>query len=77
MNDKDVNSYEASLGYKPSADINKLCEKHDLSRHDLIVVATRVARVLQVTPNQALLKLENVENLSDYLVSLKFQEAEG
>ncbi len=27
MNDKDVNSYEASLGYKPSADINKLVRK--------------------------------------------------
>lgn len=70
-------NYEENFGYKPSADVNKLCEKHGLSRHELIVVATRVARVLQVTPNQALLKLENVTNLTDYLVSLKFQEAEG
>lgn len=59
-------------------DIQLILKKFDLGRHDLIFVATQIARIERISPKQALQKLEeDVENLEEYLVSLKFKEAEG
>lgn len=76
MNKKPYQSTDESHIEQP--DIQKILEKHDLGRHDLIFVATQVARIEKISPKQALQKLEeDVENLEEYLVALKFKEAEG
>jgi hypothetical protein len=55
-------------------DVSKVCDKHNIGRHDLIVIATRVARLGEFTPLEALEKLAVVDNIDDYLVSLEFNK---
>lgn len=60
--------------YLEQPDIQRITDKHQVGRHDLIFIAATVARVLKISPKDALLELETVENLEDYLISLKFKE---
>jgi len=71
MNNKEQSLYKDSE-FLYSADVQKICEKHNLSRHSIIIIATKVARLGDFTPKEALLKLSAVDNIDDYLVNLKF-----
>lgn len=53
-------------------DVSRVCDKHNIGRHDLIIVATKVARLGDFTPLEALEKLATIDNIEDYLVSLEF-----
>jgi len=53
-------------------DVSKVCDKHNIGRHDLIIIATKVARLGDFTPLEALEKLATIDNIEDYLVSLEF-----
>lgn len=55
-------------------DISKLCDKHNIGRHDLIGIATTVARLGDFTPLEALEKLSQINSIEDYLVSLQFKK---
>ena len=49
-------------------DVQVICQKHNIGRHDLINLATTVARVGEMTPKEALIKLEEIINI---LVSIR------
>jgi len=68
------NNHSSEQTYLEQPDIQRITDKHQVGRHDLIFIAAQVARVLKITPKSALLELETVENLEDYLISLKFKE---
>tara|TARA_Y200000002_G_scaffold362151_1_gene348946 strand:+ start:298 stop:525 length:228 start_codon:yes stop_codon:yes gene_type:complete len=63
--------------HKEQPDIQLLTQKLGIGRHDLIFIATQVARIEKISPKESLIKLEEIENLEEYLISLKFKEAEG
>ena len=46
-------------------DISKLCDKHNIGRHDLIGIATTVARLGDFTPLQALEKFTAIKDDGD------------
>ena len=52
-------------------DIQKLCERHSIGRHDLIHISTHVARLEDIKPHDALKKLMEVEDLEQYFKELK------
>lgn len=69
MNSKDK-LYDNLDGY----DIEKLCDKLELGRHDLILLATKVARDGDMTPFQALKKLHEVDDVKEYLIQLNYNK---
>jgi len=69
--------YEADVQEQlDQPDIQKIVEKHGVGRHDLIFLATQIARLSGMTPKQTLHKLLEIDNLEDYLVQLKFNSNE-
>tara|TARA_B100001287_G_scaffold225760_1_gene195349 strand:- start:488 stop:718 length:231 start_codon:yes stop_codon:yes gene_type:complete len=52
-------------------DIQKLCEQHSIGRHDLIHIATKVAKEEDIRPHDALKKLVEVQDLEQYFKELK------
>ena len=75
MKSKHYQSVEETHNEQP--DIQLLTQKLGIGRHDLIYIATQVARIEKISPKESLIKLEGIENLEEYLISLKFKEAEG
>ena len=53
-------------------DIQGICVKHKIGRHDLINVATQVARLGDLTPVQALERLLECNDIPAFLTNLKF-----
>lgn len=53
-------------------DIQRICEKHKLGRHDLINVATQVARLGSITPVQALQRLYECDDYVELITNLRF-----
>lgn len=66
------NSKDRLYGNLDGYDIEKLCEQHNLGRHDLILLATKVARDGNMSPFSALKKLHEIDNIKDYLIQLDF-----
>lgn len=66
------NSKDKMYGNIDDYDIQKLCEKHKMSSHNLILLATRVARDGNMSPSIALKKLHEIDNIKDYLIQLDF-----
>jgi len=60
--------YEDLDGY----DVQKICRKHNIGRHEVIIKATKIARLGDFTPSEALKKMMAVDNISDYLVKLNY-----
>lgn len=60
--------------YENEPDIEAIMDKHSVGRHDLVFIATSVARTLSVSPKTALKNLQEVDDLEAYLLSLKFKE---
>ena len=52
-------------------DIQKLCDQHSIGRHDLIHIATKVAKEEGIRPHDALKKLLEVQDLEQYFKELK------
>lgn len=52
-------------------DIQKVCTKHNVGRHDLIIIATFIAREEMLTPHEALKKLLLIEDLDVYYNQIK------
>ena len=69
-----MNSYDEKELYDKEPNIEAIMDKHSVGRHDLVFVATSVARSLQCTPKTELLTIEGVDDLETYLISLKFKE---
>jgi len=57
-------------------DVQKIVEKHGVGRHDLIFLATQVARLSGMSPKETLNKLLEIDDLEDYIVQLKFNSEE-
>jgi|TARA_B110000967_G_C18506621_1_gene374255 hypothetical protein len=55
-------------------DIQKICQKHNVGRHDLCLIATQVARLGGFRPAEALQKLYDCDDLQEYMVSLNFSQ---
>jgi len=53
-------------------DVQKICNKHNIGRHEVIIKATQIARLGDLTPSEALQKMMAVDNISDYLVQLNY-----
>jgi len=53
-------------------DIQGICKKHNIGRHDLINVATQVARLGNITPVQALERLLECDDIPELITNLKF-----
>jgi predicted nucleotidyltransferase len=70
----------AKIRYRPETisehakqiDIQGICVKHNIGRHDLIGVATQVARLGSITPVQALERLLECDDIPNLLTNLKF-----
>ena len=60
---------------KPDPDVQVICRKHGIGRHDLIHLATIVARVGEMSPKQALLKLEEIDNVEEFIEKIKLKHA--
>tara|TARA_B100000900_G_C20138219_1_gene536840 strand:- start:109 stop:360 length:252 start_codon:yes stop_codon:yes gene_type:complete len=56
-------------------DVQVICRKHNIGRHDLINIATIVARVGDFTPKEALIKLEETDNMKEFVEQLKIKHA--
>ena len=53
-------------------DIQGICTKHNIGRHDLINIATQVARLGNITPVQVLERLFECDDIPELLTNLKF-----
>ena len=60
--------------YQP--DIQKLCNKFNLNRHDFIMILAEICRLKGCTPKQLLYILEDVQDLEAYIIQLKFKKSE-
>ena len=56
-------------------DVQVICKKHNICRHDLINLATTVARVGEMSPKEALIKLEEIDNISEFVEQIKLKHA--
>jgi len=52
-------------------DIQKLSSKHNVGRHDLIIIATFIAREEMLTSHEALKKLLSIDDLDVYYNQIK------
>jgi hypothetical protein len=55
-------------------DVQSVCNNLDMGRYQIIELAAYVARQLDLRPHDALKKLLEVENLEEFLRSLKDKE---
>ena len=55
-------------------DVQSVCKNLDIGRYQLIELSAYVARQLELKPHDALKKLLEVENLEEFLKSLKDKE---
>ncbi len=55
-------------------DVQSVCNNLDMGRYQIIELAAYVARQLDLRPHDALKKLLEVENLEEFLKSLKDKE---
>lgn len=55
-------------------DVQSVCNNLDMGRYQIIELAAYVARQLDLRPHDALKKLLEVENLEEFLRSLKEKE---
>ena len=69
-----MNSYDEKELYDKEPNIEAIMDKHSIARHDLVFVASAVTRALQCTPKSALLTIEAIDDLEEYLISLRFKE---
>ena len=53
-------------------DIQGICVKHKIGSHEIIAVATQVARLGDLTPVQALERLLECNDIPNLLTNLKF-----
>ena len=51
--------------------IQAVCRHLDVGRYDLIRIATKVARLENIRPHDALKKLLEIEDLDDYFKEMK------
>lgn len=65
---------DTEILYEKEPDIEAIMDKHSVGRHDLVFVASSVARTLGVSPKTALMTLQEVDDIEAYLLSLKFKE---
>ena len=56
-------------------DVQVICKKHNIGRHDLINLATIVARVGEMSPKEALIKLEEIDNIQEFVEQIKLKHA--
>ena len=56
-------------------DVQVICKKHNIGRHDLINLATTVARVGEMSPKEALIRLEEIDNISEFVEQIKLKHA--
>ena len=68
MNRENTDETSANL------DIQKICKKHNVGRHDLVILATQVARMGNFRPTEALQAIYDCDNLDNYIVSLNFTQ---
>ena len=52
--------------YQP--DIQVICEKFGLGRHEIIDILAKLCRLVDCSPKELLVRLENVDNLDDYIL---------
>ena len=55
-------------------DVQSVCNKLDIGRYQLIELAAYVARTLNLRPHDAMKKLLEVEDLEEFIKSLKDKE---
>ena len=53
-------------------DVQVICRKHNI---DLINLATTVARVGEMSPKEALIRLEEIDNISEFVEQIKLKHA--
>ncbi len=58
-------------------DVQLICKKHDIGRHDLINIATQVARLGNLTPIQALQRLLDTDDITELLTNLRFNSLDN
>ena len=56
-------------------DVQVICKKHNIGRHVLINLATTVARVGEMSPKEALIKLEEIDNIQEFVEQIKLKHA--
>lgn len=57
--------------FEYQVDIQKVCSKHNVGRHDLIIIATFIAREEMLSPHEALKKLFLIDDLDVYVNQIK------
>tara|TARA_B110000977_G_scaffold133916_1_gene170496 strand:- start:163 stop:393 length:231 start_codon:yes stop_codon:yes gene_type:complete len=68
MKNENVEDTSANL------DIQKICQKHNVGRHDLVLIASQVARIGNFKPAEALRQIYDCNDLQEYMVSLNFSQ---
>ena len=56
-------------------DVQAICKKHGIGRHDLIHIATTVARTGEMTPKEALIRLEEIDNIAEFIEKIRLRHA--
>ena len=60
--------------YQP--DVRLLCERLDIGHHHLVLVMTELCRLTKQSPREMLVTLESVEDLTEYVNSVRFDSFE-
>ena len=58
--------------HEKQIDIQGICVKHDIGRHDLIHLSTTVARLGGISPVEALERLYECDDVEKMITTLKF-----
>ena len=67
--------YDKEIKLGP-VDIGAICVKHNIGRFQLTMVTTEVARIKEITPHQACREVLAVDNLDDFLNTLRKQQVD-
>lgn len=60
--------------FDDSPDLQTICDKHNIGRHHLIIVAARLSRVINKSPKQTLAIIEQVDNLEEYILKAQLEK---
>lgn len=59
------------------ADVQHICERLGIGRHDFIMLTTKLCRLTNLSPKQMIEKLSTIDDLEDYILQVRIQQEES
>jgi len=67
--------YDKQVNLGP-VDIEGICKKHNIGRYELTPIATEVARMKEISPQEAFKQILAVDDLNNFLDTLRKQQVD-